>query len=350
MKRILSLILASFLIFSTLFSVNVFASSNIKINGVDIGYTAGEYFSKNGKACTCHNQNKCVPEKNGCNCTHVNGTAQCYAFALWCQNKLFGYNDVSNGNKFKSIASVSAGNLTESKIKELISTAPIGAHIRTNGTAHSMILVSKNNKGFTIAQANGSNNNEYSSWQACRIGTATYTWKSYVNSTYGKRGIKFINVPKNYEIKKSADSTKTQTTTISWPSTKNIKTYVISTENNTTVYKTATSTAKYGTIYATDLITINGYSGSRLKVTYPVSGGTKTGYIDRSAVTSSKINVANAKKTASSKITAYRRSSGNAELGYISKGDVYYEIATKNTRTQVIYPISGGYKMGWIKK
>lgn len=281
MKRNLSLILAVILIFSTLFSVNVFAKSNIRINGVDIGYAAGEYFSKNGKACTCHNQGKCVPGKSGCNCTHVNGTAQCYAFALWCQNKLFGYNDVSNGNKFKSIGSVSAGNLTESKIKELISTAPIGAHIRTKGTEHSMILVSKNSTGFTIAQANGSNNNEYSSWQACRIGTATYTWKSYVNSTYGKRGIKFINVPKSYEIKEPSENSEPQNVTIAWPSTKNIKTYVVSTKNNTTVYETAASTSKYGTIYATDLITINGYSGSRLKVTYPISGGYKMGWIKK---------------------------------------------------------------------
>lgn len=146
----------------------------------------------------------------------------------------------------------------------------------------------------------------------------------------------------------SSNSTKTSSS-ISWPATKNIKTYVISTENNTTVYQTATSTAKYGTIYASDLITINGYSGSRLKVTYPVSGGTKTGYIDKSKVTSATINKATSKKTAIAKITTYRRSSGNTELGYISKGDVYYTIATANGRTQVIYPISGGYKMGWIK-
>ena len=51
--------------------------------------------------------------------------------------------------------------------------------------------------------------------------------------------------------------------TIKWPATSNIKTYVISTKNDTTVYQTAYSLKKYGTIYATDLITINGYSGSR---------------------------------------------------------------------------------------
>lgn len=138
---------------------------------------------------------------------------------------------------------------------------------------------------------------------------------------------------------------------ISWPTTSNIKTYVISTGNDTTVYKTATSTTKYGTIYANDLITILGCSGSRLKVQYPLdTGGTKTGYIDKSKVTSAAINKATAKKTASGQITTYRRSGGSAELGYISRGDVYYIIASKNGRTQVIYPLSSGngYKMGWI--
>ena len=187
-----------------------YGASHIKINGVDIGYAAGQYFSKNGKACKCHNQNKCVPEKKGqCNCKHVSGCAQCYGFALWCQNKLFGYNDVSKPSKFKSIGSVKAGKLTSAQtLKKLISSAPIGSHIRTYGNAHSMILMSKTSKGFTVAQANGSNNREFRSWSACRIGTATYTWNSYIKSTYGKRGIRFINIPKNYTAPKTTPAVK----------------------------------------------------------------------------------------------------------------------------------------------
>lgn len=135
---------------------------------------------------------------------------------------------------------------------------------------------------------------------------------------------------------------------VSWPSTKNIKTYVISTGNDTTVYQTASSTSKYGTIYASDLITILGYSGSRFKVSYPVSGGTKTGYIDKSKVTSGTINYASAKWTATTSMTAYRRSSGSSTIGSVSKNDVCYSIAKSGSRTQIIYPISGGYKMGWV--
>ena len=73
-----------------------------------------------------------------------------------------------------------------------------------------------------------------------------------------------------------------------WPATSGIKTYVISTGNDTTVYQTANSTSKFGTIYAEDLITILSYSGSRLQVSYPTSKGPKVGYIDKSRVTSAR--------------------------------------------------------------
>ncbi|MCD8048594.1 MAG: hypothetical protein LUG52_03155, partial [Clostridia bacterium] len=136
-----------------------------------------------------------------------------------------------------------------------------------------------------------------------------------------------------------------------WPATSGIKTYCLSTSNNTVVYQTTTSTAKYGTIYATDLVTIKGYDSSsdRFKVNYPISGGTKTGYVKRTAITSGKVNSASGTFTATAKITTYRRASTSNSLGSISKGDECYQTATSGSYTQVIYPISGGYKMGWIK-
>lgn len=145
-------------------------------------------------------------------------------------------------------------------------------------------------------------------------------------------------------------STVSVSAATSWPATIGIKTYVLSTGNDTTVYQTASSTSKYGTIYASDLITINGYSGSRLKVTYPVSNGkTKTGYIEKSKVTTSAINSAFDRFTATGKVTVYRRAGGGSTLGSIAKGDIVYRIATSGSYTQLIYPISGGYKMGWCK-
>ena len=192
-KRVLAVLLTVMMCLGMMPTAALAAPVNIVINGVDIGYTTGQYFSKNGKACTCHNQEKCVPETASCNCLHVAGTAQCYAFALYCEEKLYGYNDVTNPEKFETIGtSIAAGTLNAQNLKNLFSTAPIGAHIRTNGNEHSMILISKNETGFTVVQANGSNNNEYSGHSACRIGTATYTWESYVTGSYGSRGIKFV--------------------------------------------------------------------------------------------------------------------------------------------------------------
>lgn len=135
----------------------------------------------------------------------------------------------------------------------------------------------------------------------------------------------------------------------SWPTTSNIKTYCVSTKNDTTVYKTATSTSKYGTIYASDLITIIGVSGNRFYVEYPVKAGTKRGYISKDAVTSAGINYASEVLTAGRKMTAYRRYSGSSTIGSVSKNDRIYKLATKGSRTQVMYPLSkSGYKLGWV--
>lgn len=261
-KGIVSFILIA-VMFLGCFCINtdrVSAASHLKIQGVDIGFAAGEYFSENGRACTCHKKGICISKPKKCNCILVNNTAQCYAFALWCENKLFGYNDKSQPKKFKNLGSVSAGKLTSSKIKSLINKAPVGAHIRTKGSQHSMILIAKTSKGFTVAQANGSNNKEYKSWKACRIGTSTYTWKSYADSTYGKRGIAFIKFPKNYKIKgetklTSAPTVKSDKKTyasgsnakISWNKVSNATKYTlnITGPNNYKVSKTVSANSSY---------------------------------------------------------------------------------------------------------
>ena len=171
-------------------------NDNIVIDGVDIGYAAGDYFSTTGKECVCHGRSTCG-EASDCTCITVSGCCQCYGFALWCEQKMYsGYNDVKNPSKFKKVSGISAGTLTEENLKNYISSLPIGTHLRTNSISdtqsyHSMILMAKTAEGFTVAQANGGNNNEYSTYGKCRIGTATYTWEEYVNSGYGPRGFAF---------------------------------------------------------------------------------------------------------------------------------------------------------------
>lgn len=276
MKRVISLFMCLVIMtsFISISPITVNAASNIAINGVDIGYAAKEYFSENGKACTCHNKGICLVNYSKCNCIVVNAAVQCKGFALHCQNKLFGYNEKSKSKEFKNIGSIDAGKVTTSNLKELISKSPIGSHIRTGSSAHSMVLIAKSDSGFTIVQANGSNNNEYSSWPACRIGTATYTWKSYVNSTYGKRGIAYIKIPKDYVDKLYAPTIKTCKATsdsaikITWSEVSGADKYkIVRTENNGENKKeisnikdeTYTDTGlKSGTTYYYTVYAING--------------------------------------------------------------------------------------------
>ena len=118
-RRALFLITLGIIVFQM--DLTIMAKSNIVINGVDIGYAVGDYFSTTGRACGCHGKNMCVPPKSGCTCVHVSGTAQCYGFALWCEDKIYGCNDVSNPGKFSSLGSAAAGTLTGARVKELIS-------------------------------------------------------------------------------------------------------------------------------------------------------------------------------------------------------------------------------------
>lgn len=246
MKKWTSTILALCMVLGIVCGIvptNVEATENIVINGVDIGYAAGDYFSTTGKECTCHGRKTCG-EASDCTCILVSGCCQCYGFALWCENKLFDANDVANPSKFESLGSIAAGSLTEENLKEYITAAPIGSHIRTNKSEHSMILYSKNENGFTVVQANGSNNNEYENHENCRIGTATYTWEEYVNCGYGKRGIEFIKFPVGtYDyllnpVIQSPDASNTYSTgesiTFSWKAVNNATSYQIGVKDMTT--------------------------------------------------------------------------------------------------------------------
>lgn len=115
---------------------------------------------------------------------------------------------------------------------------------------------------------------------------------------------------------------------------------------NTRVYSNTGLTSGYGWIYDSDEVTINQITATYLKVTYPISRGTKTGYVYPSAFltkTSGWLTY-----TSRAKITTYKRP-GGATYGYISKNDKVYILGTSGSYTQVKYPVSGGYKYAFIK-
>ena len=122
------------------------------------------------------------------------------------------------------------------------------------------------------------------------------------------------------------------------------KCYTIST-GNTTVYSNTALTNRYGSIYASDEITVLEVTSRYCRVTYPISGGrTKTGYIPTSAILR---GTSGSSYKSRAKITTYRRPNGSS-YGYISNGDTVTVLGTYGNYTQVKYPVSGGFKYAFI--
>lgn len=184
-------------------------SGNIQVAGVDIGYRLGQYFTDNGSVCSgCHGKHagNYATNESYCNCkctAIVNGRRvelggiQCLGFARYVQSVLYGgRNEYNAGSSFCKVSGshLSGSAMSAAAVKRLITSAGVGAHIRTAGSQHSMIVTSVTSSGFTVIQANGTNNDNYSGHCACRIGQTTYTWNSYIKSTYGQRGLDYIMV------------------------------------------------------------------------------------------------------------------------------------------------------------
>lgn len=135
---------------------------------------------------------------------------------------------------------------------------------------------------------------------------------------------------------------------------KPIITYTYNSSGKVYAYKAADLKTKTGGYIAcsTDQCKIIEIKGNAVKVTYPVSKGTKTAWFSRDAFT--KRNLANdaAQSSFNSQIkaTTYKWKNNSATLGYVSKGDKVYLLRgdAKSNWLQILYPVSGGYKMGWI--
>lgn len=154
---------ASYNVSGNLLTVNGVAMTDYRIGGK---YTNSNYAIVNGKS------------------VYMAGS-QCCGYARYIAYKLYGCHDKSAPSKFRDVSGyVAAGQLTATKMKSAVQAAGVGAHIRTNGRQHSLAIIGVSDSGFTITDANSDGRNT--------IRTYTYTWSSYVNSTYGKRGILYI--------------------------------------------------------------------------------------------------------------------------------------------------------------
>lgn len=92
---------------------------------------------------------------------------------------------------------------------------------------------------------------------------------------------------------------------------------------------------------------LNVYSNGWSKVKYPTARGYKTAYTQSSNLFSNT-DFSNSTITIGQRKTVYRRSNLSQSLGTVYADDKVVVIGTSGNNTQIIYPISGGYKMGWI--
>ena len=94
------------------------------------------------------------------------------------------------------------------------------------------------------------------------------------------------------------------------------KTYTI-TSGNTPVYSTSALQTRIGAIYGSDEVVIRGINRSSTQVTYPIAGGTKTGWIRTSDMLVATSGYAHNSR---SRFTTYRRPGGST-YGSVYVGD-----------------------------
>lgn len=89
------------------------------------------------------------------------------------------------------------------------------------------------------------------------------------------------------------------------------------------------------------------YSNGSVKVNYPTSRGWRTAYAAMSGFMAST-GFDTRTRQLGKRLTAYRRSAGGATIGTVYASDQVLVVGRANGRTQVQYPCSGGYKLGWV--
>ncbi len=146
-------------------------------------------------------------------------------------------------------------------------------------------------------------------------------------------------------------------------SSKYAKTYTLSSTGQTIPYTSNTlatrGTVTYGRssssyianstdeLYLMDVGQTNGKWWAY--VSYPSGSRRVNAYIPLSAIT--KNNGSHAKTVSSGKFyCSIREGSANSSKYYVAKGDTVYLIATSGSRYQILYPVSGGWRLAWCNK
>ncbi|MBQ2252187.1 MAG: SH3 domain-containing protein, partial [Clostridia bacterium] len=179
-------------------------SSKITLNGVTLPFSNypaySSYFTKNGRACTCHPRNQCLVNSSPCNCLRYikhNGytfdlaATQCFGFARYCQLKVFGHTDGSDPSKYTNAlgGAWNSGSFTANDIKNVFTQYGAGGHVRTKA-GHSLFVISVNATGFTTYECNTNNKD-------CLVYTRDWTWATFYNAVKS-RGLYYYKIPTGF--------------------------------------------------------------------------------------------------------------------------------------------------------
>jgi len=200
-------------------SFKVSATNNFVINGVDIGYSSGSYFTKNGKSCKdndnynsagqlcerCHKRGKgydCTRTTDAsCNCMRYWPTglastcqvdlkaSQCFGFVRYCQWKAFGVFDSNNPSYFTDISgTIYTNNCTPEKLKSVYMDCAPATHVRmanSSNAFHSIAIIETNSNGLVFIDCNSDN--------ACKVLAHNMTWEEFSSYVKGYSGITYSN-------------------------------------------------------------------------------------------------------------------------------------------------------------
>jgi len=155
-------------------------------------------------------------------------------------------------------------------------------------------------------------------------------------------GIQFPDIAGNDDVVSMTAEAATVTSKVP------LVTYTRYTSGNLSTYTTSALTTKTGYICSYDKCTIlKIYNNGAVQVRYPVKNGTRIAYASMSGFfLNTSFSTAAIKLGVRKK--AYRKSTGDAAIGSAYANDYVTIIGTENGRTELIYPTSSGYKLGWV--
>ncbi len=219
-KRLMSMLLIIVILVSTVmcsknslggFFIDVKAASNIYINGVDIGYASGDYFTKNGNSCAnsywsngrCHKNDVCTSATHSqCNCMRYWPTgspstckvdlkaSQCFGFARYCQWIVYGTHDGDGQGNFTDISgAISSSNCTATKLEAELKNCAPATHVRTGDDSHSICIISTSDYGADVADCN------YDGY--CKVRYKTYSWAELATYLKGYGGVSYSKASKS---------------------------------------------------------------------------------------------------------------------------------------------------------